>query len=75
MRLPIVTLTTFTPGTPPLPLIIPAICLSITVPGFGTSGLRPGCIWTVIHGAWSRATPTSSVDICHLAKASCSVSA
>ena len=68
MRLPIVTGTTFTAGAPPLPLIIPAMRLSITMQGCGISGLRPRCVWTVIHGAWSRATLTSSADTCHLAR-------
>jgi hypothetical protein len=66
MRISIITLTTLTLGTLPLPLTIPAICLSVTVPGRGGSGLRPRSIWASIHGVWSRVTPASLADTCPL---------
>jgi hypothetical protein len=66
MRISIITLTTLTLGTPPLPLTIPAIRLSVTMPGLGGSGLRPRCIWASTHGVWSRATPASLAYTCHL---------
>jgi hypothetical protein len=68
MRIRIITLMTFTPGTRLLPLNIPAIRLSVTVPGLDGSGLRPRCIWTCTHGVWSLATPVSLADTCHLAR-------
>jgi hypothetical protein len=66
MRMPIITLRTFTLGTPPLPLTIPAMRLSATVSALSTSGLRPRCTWTSIRGAWSQGTRASSADTCHL---------
>ena len=66
MRIPVITLTRFTLGTPPLPPTIPAMSSSATAPGPGTSGLRPHCIWTSIHGVWSRPTPVTSADTCRL---------
>jgi hypothetical protein len=68
MRIRIITLMTFTPGMRLLPLTIPAIRLSVTVLGLDGSGLRSRCIWTSTPGVWSRATPTSLADTCHLAR-------
>jgi hypothetical protein len=67
MRISIITLTTFTLGTLLLPLTIPAICLSVTVPGRDGKwaatalhlGVHPWCVVTSDPREFDRYLPSA----------------